>query len=80
MQTIQMPLSQKQYIFPQFFSSFFKFALNFEHFQKKTTLIAYVFSKLPTTKEVLIEMSQRSRFRRPLDKRHGKQSETLIQS
>ena len=35
MQTIQMPLSQKQNIFPEFFSSFFKFALNFEHFQKK---------------------------------------------
>ena len=53
MQTIQMPLSQKQNIFPQFSSSFFKFALNFEHFQKKMTLMAYVFPKLPTTKDVL---------------------------
>ena len=54
MQTIQIPLSQKQYIFPEFFSSFFEFALNFEHFQKKMTLMAYVFPKLPTTKDVLI--------------------------
>ena len=53
MQTIQMPLSQKQNIFPQFFSALFETALNFEHFQKKMTLIAYVFPKLPTTKDVL---------------------------
>ena len=51
MQTIQMSLSQKQNIFSEFFSS--KSALNFEHFQKKTSLIAYVFPKLPTTKDVL---------------------------
>ena len=53
MQTIQMQLSQKQNIFSQLFSAFLKFALNFEHFQKKMTLIAYVFPKLPTTKDVL---------------------------
>ena len=53
MQTIQMLLSQKQNVFPQFFSSFFESAINFEHFQKKMTLMAYVFPKLPTTKDVL---------------------------
>ena len=53
MQTIQMLLSQKQKVFPEFFSSFFQSALNFEHFQKKMTLIAYVFPKLPTTKDLL---------------------------
>ena len=53
MQTIQMHFSQKQNIFSQFFSSFFESALNFEHFQKKMTLIAYVFPKLRTTKDVL---------------------------
>ena len=53
MQTIQMNFSQKAKIFSQFFSSFFQSALNFEHFQKKMTLIAYVFPKLPTTKDVL---------------------------
>ena len=53
MQTIQMVLSQKQNIFFECFSSFFEFALNFEHFQKKMTLIAYIFPKLPTTKDVL---------------------------
>ena len=53
MQTIQMLFSQEQNIFPQFFSSFFEFALNFEHFQEKMTLIAYVFPNLPTTKAVV---------------------------
>ena len=33
-------------IFSQFFSAFSESALNFEHFQKKMTLIAYVFPKL----------------------------------
>ena len=54
MQTIQMHLSEKQKIFSEFFSAFFESALNFEHFQKNMTLIAYVFPKLPTTKDVLI--------------------------
>ena len=53
MQTIQMHLSQKQNIFSWFFSAIFESALNFEHFPKKMTLIAYVFSKLRTTKDVL---------------------------
>ena len=53
MQTIEMHLSQKQNNFSEFFSAFSESALNFEHFQKKKTLIAYVFPKLPTTKDVL---------------------------
>ena len=53
MQTIQMHLSQKQNIFSGFFSPFFESALNFKHFQKKMTLIAYVFPEVPTTKSVL---------------------------
>ena len=53
MQTIQMHLSEKQNIFDEFFCAFFESALNFEHFQKNMPLIAYVISKLPTTKDVL---------------------------
>ena len=79
MQTIQIHLSQKQKIFSQFFSGFFESALNFEHFQKKMTLIAYAFPKLTTTKNVLRQMPKSSRFREPLDKRHGKRAEALIQ-
>ena len=79
MHKIQMHLSQKQKIFSQFFSAFFESALNSEHFQKKMTLIAYVFPKLPTTKNVLRQMSKSSRFREPVDSRHGKRAEALIQ-
>ena len=53
MEIIQMHLSQKQNIFSELFSAFFKSTLNFEHFQKKMNLIAYVFRKLPTTKDML---------------------------
>ena len=53
METIQMHLPEKPKLFSEFLSAFFESALNFEHFQKKMTLIAYVFPKLPTTKEVL---------------------------
>ena len=79
MHAIQMHLSQKQKIFSEFFSSFFESALSFEHFQKKMTLIAYVFPKLPTPKNVLRQMSKSSRFREPVDWRHGKRAEALIQ-
>ena len=79
MHTIQMHFSQKEKIFSQFFSAFFESALNSEHFQKTMTLIAYVFPKLPTTKNVLRQMSKSSRFRERLDRRHSKWAEALIQ-
>ena len=79
MQTIQMHLSQKQKIFSEFFSAFFESALNSEHFQKKMTLIAYVFPKLPTTKTLLRQMSKSSRVREPVDRRLSKWAEALIQ-
>ena len=53
MQTIQMHLFQKQNLFSQFFSAFFEYALNFEHFQKKMNLIADVFPKFPSPKYAL---------------------------
>ena len=79
MHTIQMHLSQKQKIFSQFLSAFSESALNFEHFQKKMTLIAYVFPKVPTTKNVLRQMSKSFCFREPIDRRHSKWAEALIQ-
>ena len=74
-----MHLSQKEKIFSEFFSAFFESALNFEHFQQKMTVIAYVFPKLPTTKNVLRQMYKSSRFRERVDKRHGKWAEAPIQ-
>ena len=79
MHTIQLHLSQKEKIFSEFFSAFFESALNFEHFKKKRTFIAYIIPKLPTTKNLVRQMSKSSRFREPVDRRHGKWSEALIQ-
>ena len=70
---------KKKKVFYLFLSALFKSALNSEDFQKKMTLIAYVFPKLPTTKNVLRQMSKSSRFREPVDRRHGKWADTLIQ-
>ena len=52
-QPIQMQLSHKEETFPELISSFLKTVLNFEHFQKKMTLIADVFPKLQTPKNVV---------------------------
>ena len=52
-QTIQILLSQKQKTFSQLFSEFLKSTLNFADFQKKMTLIADVFPKLPSPKKVI---------------------------
>ena len=79
MHRIQMHLSQKEKIFSGFFSAFFESPLNSQHFQKKMTLIAYVFAKIPTTKNVLRQMSKSFRFRERLDRRHSKWAEVLIQ-
>ena len=53
LQPIQIILSQKQKTFSEFGSAFLKSTLNFEHFQKKMTLIADVFPKLPSTEIVI---------------------------
>ena len=79
MHTIQMHLSQKENIFSQFFSSFSESALNSERFQKKRMFIAYKIPKLPTTKNLLRQMSKSSRFRETVDRRHSKRAEALIQ-
>ena len=47
-----MQLSEKPKTFSQFFIAFLESALNFEHFEKKMSLIAPVFLKLLTPKDV----------------------------
>ena len=80
MQRIQTHLSEKQKTFCEMIFTFFKSKSNFQHFQKNMTLIAYVFPKLRTPKDVVREMSKKSRFRGPLNRQHGKRTETLFQS
>ena len=47
---IQMQLSHKQKHFSELFYTFLKSKINIERFQKKMTVIAYVFPKLRTPK------------------------------
>ena len=63
-QPIRMQLCQKRKTFSDFFSAFSKSRLNFEHFQTNMTLIAYIFRKLQTAKDVVRQMSKKLRFRR----------------
>ena len=48
-----MQLCQKKKTFSGFYAAFLTSRLNFQHFQKKLTLIANVFPKLRTRKEGL---------------------------
>ena len=52
-QPIQILLSEIQKNFSQYLSAFLKSTLNFVDFQKKMTLIADVFPKLPSPKKVI---------------------------
>ena len=47
---IQMQLSEKEKKFDQFLGEFLKSILNFEYFEKKMSLIDFVFPKLRTRK------------------------------
>ena len=49
---IQLQLSEKLKTFSQFFIAFLESTLNFEYFEKKMSLIAQVFTKLLTPKDV----------------------------
>ena len=52
-QPIQMQLTNKQKAFPRLFTTFLKLNLNFGHSEKKRTLIAYVFPKTQTAKDLI---------------------------
>ena len=74
-----MQLSRKQKAFSQFFAAVLKSNLNFKHFQKKKmSLIADVFPKLRTPKNMVISMSKMSHFKGSFGKQHGKRAQKLV--
>ena len=80
-QPIQMELSKKKKrLFCQFFFAFSKSTLNFEHLKKKMTHLADVFPILRTPKNVVRYISEKSLFRRPFERQHGKPAQTLLES
>ena len=77
-QHIQMQLSLKPKTFYRFFSKFLKSRFNFEHCQKKMALIAEVFPKLRTPKNMVRAISKRSQFKGSFKKQNGKWAKTLL--
>ena len=73
-----MQLSRKEKIFLDFFSAFLKSSLNLEHFLKKDALIADVFPKLRTQKNLVRSMPKKSRLKGSFKKQHGKCAQTLL--
>ena len=73
-----MQLSRKEKTLSDFFSTFLKSSLNFEHFLKKLTLIADVFPKLRTQKNVVRSMHKKSGFKGTFETPHGKCAQTLL--
>ena len=79
-QPIWTILSQKHKAFSQFFLAFSKSTLNLNIFKTKMTLVAYLFPKLRTPKNVVRYMSKMSRFKVPFDRQHGKRVQKLLRS
>ena len=76
---IQMQLSKKQKIF-SLFSKFLKSRLSFKHFLKRGDSHSLCISEIKDCKNVVRQMSKKSRLRRPLNKIHGKRSQRLLKS
>ena len=61
-----------------YFAQFFELTPNFEHLEKKMTLIDYVFPKLHTVKDMLRQIFKYPHFRAPFESQHVKASQTLM--
>ena len=63
-------------------SHFFQIYIKFQHFEANMNLIAYALMELRTPKDVVRQMSKKSKspFRRPYEKQHIKRIQTLLKS
>ena len=72
-----MQLSLKQNTFSPFLASILKCRLNFEYFETKVDPQRFCFSEITYSENVVRWMSQKSNFRGPFDKQHGKRAKAL---
>ena len=73
---MQRQLSKKEKLLSQFFCSISEIYIKLWAFSKKMILIAYVFPKLRTAKEVVRQMSKKPHFTTPFDSQHANGFET----
>ena len=79
-QPIQIPVSQKQKTFSQFFSAFLKCKLNFEHFQSKYGSHSPCISEITAPAKSDSYISKNSRLIGPFNNQHGKRAQTNLQA
>ena len=77
---IQMQLSEKRRRFSEFFVPFLDCTWEFKDIEKKMMVIANVFPKLQTVKNLVRPLSKRRRFRTRFDSQHLKVSQTHRES
>ena len=76
---IQLQLSEKRKFFSSNFFSIYGIYIKFQTFSiKKRIVIANVFPKLPTIKDLVRPLSKKRRFRTSFDSQHVKGSQTLV--
>ena len=77
---IQMQSSLKPKTLSDFFDPFLESTSNFEHFETKMIIIATLFWKLQTVKDLFRPLSKKHRLRIPFDSQDVKGSQTLVTS
>ena len=75
LQPIQVQLSKKNFL--NSLLHFWNINQIFNVFKNKMKLIASVFKKLQTSKDVVRQKSEKVHFRKPFDSQHAKGSQTL---
>ena len=65
-------------IFSQFFAPWPESTSNLRHFEKRMSLIAYVFPKIKTGKNMVKPMSKKACFGTPFDSQHIKWSQKMV--
>ena len=77
---IQMQLSKKKTTFSQFLAVFLKSSLNFKYFAKKEDPHRFCISEIMDCENVVRWTSQKSLFKGPFEKQHGKRTQALLKS
>ena len=77
---IQVQLSLQPTIFSDFFVSFLESISNFKLFEKKMIVIATLFRKFQTLKDLVRPLFKKHRFRNCFDNQHVKESQSPVKS